>query len=252
MKDRILISVMSLFMMSFMTSCSESLPFSEKTYKDIYLWVYPSEINLSEYENSGDFQVSTNQYGWEIQNWPSWVNLTETYGYESSNVPFTVDRNNTNYTRSDYITVATNQDGFIKEVKVLVSQPPTPKTAPFTITSIEIGNIDYNGNVINDYGTTIYSWQTKYLAPKLYISVNVPGTYTIYTKLYFDGYLSQGTSSPKGYTNKREIKVTKSTSYVLSTGWGKDTAGNWHAGNYRWEFYLFDEKIGEKSFRIYY
>lgn len=326
-------------------SCSDSWPYSEEEYKNVWIDVYPSYISLNEDEFSGEFAVSSS-VSWYIYDSPSWVNITSSYGYGYDNVSFTVDENDDNSTRYGYIKIRTDE-GFTKETEVQVAQPPTAQfdaymsttnysssgdwwyltvkaassrswtisksdswvhlgssnnssysyngkgnenvliyvdansssysrsskltvkcgtktksititqngksnKAPFVITSIEIGNTDYKGNVINNYGSKIYSYQTKYLQPKLYVSVNTPGKYKIYHKLYKpDGTLSTGSSSPSGYSSSREVSLYSTTSYVYMYGWGSNTAGNWSAGQYRWEFWYNGEKIGEKSFTIY-
>ena len=326
------------------TSCSDSWPYSEEAYNNVWIDVYPSYISLDEDVFSGEFTVNSSD-SWYIYDCPSWVNILYSYGYGYDNVSFTVNENDGSSTRYGSIKIRTDE-GFTKEAEVEVAQPPTvqfeasmstanysasgdwrylsvkaassrswtvsksdswvhlgnsysssntyngkgnedikiyvdansssysrsstltvkcgTKTksititqdgksnkAPFVITYIEIGNTDYYGNIINDYGSTIYSYQTRYLTPKLYVSVNTSGTYKIYNKLYKpDGTLSIGTSSPTGYTNSKEVTLYSYTSYVYMYGWGNNTAGHWKAGQYRWEFWYNGEKIGEKSFII--
>lgn len=327
------------------TSCSESWPYSEEEYKNVWIDVNPSIISLDEDEFSGEFNVRSSD-SWYIYYCPSWINISSSSGYGYENVSFTVDENNGSSTRYGKVKIRTDE-GFTKEAEVEIAQPPTvqfdasmsitnysasgdwwyltvkaassrswtisksdswihlgssysssysysgkgdedvkiyvdansssysrsskltikcgTKTKsititqdgksnrkPFVITSVEVRNIDYNGNAITDFGKTIYSYQTKYLQPKLNITVNTSGTYTIYTKLYRpNGTMSSGSSSPAGYSFSDTQKLYSSTTGWRLSGWGGNTAGHWSAGQYRWEFWYNGEKIGEKSFTIY-
>lgn len=345
MKAKYIIQLLACSLISILVACSDSWPYSEDAYNNTWIEVYPSYISLDEDEFSGEFTVSSSE-SWYVYDSPSWINLSNSYGYGYDNVSFTVDENDGSSSRYGYIKIRTDE-GFTKEAEVEVSQPPTVQfeasmsttnysasgdwwylsikaasfrswtisksdswvhlgssysssysysgkgnedvkiyvdantstysrsstltvkcgskaksititqdgksnREPFVITSIEIGNTDYDGNMINNYGSTIYSYQTRYLTPKLYVSVNTPGTYKIYHKLYKpDGALSTGTSSPSGYTSSREVTLYSYTSYTYMYGWGNNTAGHWKAGQYRWEFWYSGSKIGEKSFTIY-
>ena len=345
MKAKYLIFVMVSCLATIFTSCSDSWPYSEEEYNNVWIDVYPSYISLDEDEFSGEFYVSSTD-SWYIYDCPSWINISNSYGYGYDDVNFTVDENNGSSTRYGYVKIRTDE-GFTKEAEVEIAQPPTvqfeasmsttnysasgdwwyltvkaassrswtisksdswvhlgnsysssysysgkgnedvkiyvdansssysrsskltvkcgSKTksititqdgksnkAPFTITSVEVRNVDYNGNAITDFGKTIYSYQTKYLQPKLNITVNTPGTYTVYTKLYRpNGTLSSGTSSPTGYSFSNTETLYSNTTWWRLSGWGSSTAGNWSAGQYKWEFWYNGSKIGEKSFTIY-
>ena len=329
----------------FITSCSESWPYSEDAYNKIWINVSPSYIFLDEDELSGEFTVESTDR-WYVYDSPSWVNMSSLYGYGYDNVSFTVDENDGSSTRYGHIKIRTDE-GFTKEAEIEVAQSPTvqfeasmsrtnysasgdywyltvnaassrswtisksdswvhlgsssstsysysgkgkelvaihvdsnpysskrssvltvkcgskSKTititqdgktnyVPFVITSVDVANVTYEGSFINNYGSRIYSYQTRYLKPKLYINVKTSGKYTVYTKLYMpNGSLSTGTSSPTGYSYSNTLTLYSwTTSWELS-GWGSNTAGCWSAGKYRWEFWYNGEKIGEKSFTIY-
>ena len=249
MKAKYFIIVLVSCLATLFTSCSESWPYSEDAYDMVWIGVYPSYISLDEDEFSGEFTVESSDY-WYIYSYPSWINISNTSGYGYEHVAFTVDENSDNSTRYGHIKIRTSA-GLTKETEIEIAQPPTVK-APFTITKVEVANIDYDWNIINNYGSKIYSYQTKYLAPRIYVSVYTPGTYTIYTKLYDpNGKLVYGTSSPAGYTFKEDVALKSTTSYVNLGGWGKNTSGSYSSGQYRWEFWYNGEKIGEKSFTIY-
>lgn len=249
MKTKYFILVLASCLATLFTSCSESWPYSEEAYDNTWIDAYPSYISLDEDELNGEFTVSSSDY-WYIYSSPSWINISNTSGYGYELVTFTVDENRGNSTRYGYIKIKTSE-GITKEAEVEIAQPHTVK-APFTITKVEVANVDYNSNIINNYGSTIYSYQTRFLKPRIYVSVNTPGKYTVNTKLYDSkGTLSTGTSSPTGYSFNNDITLTSTTSYVNLTGWGNSIPGNWPAGQYRWEFWYNNAKIGEKSFTIY-
>ena len=345
MKARhILIVVVNFFIMS-LTSCSDSMPYSEEEYKNVWIDVYPSYISLDEDEFSGEFNVFSSD-SWYIYDCPSWINISNTHGYGYDDVYFTADENNSSSTRYGYVKIRT-VEGFTKEAEVEIAQPPTvqfeasmsttnysvlgdwryltvkaassrnwtisksdswvhlgssysssysysgkgyedvaiyvdsnpyssPRSStltvkcgsesktitisqdgksdktPFAITSIEVGNVDYNWNFINNYGTTIYSYQTQYLTPRIYVTVYTPGTYTVYVKLYNpNGELVTGNISPTGYSYSYDITLYSSTTYKNLMGWGSRTSGHYSAGQYKFEIYYNSQKIGEKSFSIY-
>ena len=132
----------------------------------------------------------------------------------------------------------------IKSVIADYYEENSTSSVPFTITSVKFANTDYDRNIINDYGNIIYSSQSMYLSPKLYINAEVSGTYDIYVKCYWpSGTLSTGSTSPSGYSFKRSITVTKGSGSYELAGWG-GKAGYWSAGQYRFEFYYEGDLIG--------
>ena len=192
---------------------------------------------------------------WTISKSDYWVhfgyssNTSYTYsGKGNDDIQIYVEKNNSTESRSAKLTVSCGN----KTKSITITQEAKKNNAPFTITSVSIANIENGGKIINDYGSVIYSYKTKYLRPKLFINVIKTGTFTIYTKLYTpDGILSTGNISPSGYTYKTDVYINSYTTSVELLGWGGNNAGHWKAGKYRWEFWYNSEKIGEKSFTIY-
>lgn len=127
----------------------------------------------------------------------------------------------------------------------------TAYNAPFTINSVSIGNVDRDGDIITSYGSTIYSYKTKYIKPKLSVNVNKAGTYDIYVKFYSPSGLSTSSDSPAGYSYTSSVTMTSGTTSYYVSGWGGTDAGHWKAGNYLIEFYYNGNLIGSKSFTIY-
>lgn len=192
---------------------------------------------------------------WTITKSDYWVHLGSSYsssytysgmGYED--VKIYVDENPYSYSRSSTLTIKCGT----KTKTVTITQDGKSSNTPFVITNVEVANVDYNWNYINDYGTKIYSYQTQFLTPRIYVTVYTPGTYTVYAKLINpSGMMVTGNSSPSGYSFSQDITLNSSTTYKNLMGWGGSTSGHYSAGQYRWEFWYNGSKIGEKSFTIY-
>lgn len=123
---------------------------------------------------------------------------------------------------------------------------------PFIITKLEVANTDEDSNIIQDYGETIWDYKTKYLTPRITVKpFKSTGTYTIYVKLYKDGSLRTGTSSPSGYSYSSKVTISGNSSQVFTlSGWGSKTAGHWSTGEYRFEIWYDDYCIGSKTFKV--
>lgn len=124
--------------------------------------------------------------------------------------------------------------------------------APFIVLDIEIGFSDSKGNIITKHGQTLYSSKSKYIDPIATIKALRPFSCTVDCKLYANGKLSEGQFSENGYTYTSEISRYKTiTNEEEIGGWGNNTAGNWKAGNYRFEIWYKGEKMYTKNFKIY-
>ena len=121
---------------------------------------------------------------------------------------------------------------------------------PFLITKFEVANVDYNNNIIQDYGVTIWDNKSLYLKPRITVKpLSGADTYTITIKLYQNNKLYTGKSTDYTYTN--DISVSGQSGQVISlTGWGSSTSGFWPAGNYRFEVWYGDYCLGSKSFKV--
>jgi len=122
--------------------------------------------------------------------------------------------------------------------------------SPMSFNSASVRNENAEGEVITDWGVTIYSYRTRYLTPKINVTVRKAGNYDIYVKMYGPDGLTTGSNSPSGYSYKTTKYFSEGTHDVKLTGWGSDTAGHWNAGNYRFEFYLNNKLLGTKYFTI--
>lgn len=123
---------------------------------------------------------------------------------------------------------------------------------PFIITKLEVANVDSNSKIISDFGRTIWDHKTKYLQPRITLKpFKSSGTYTIYVKLYKNGSLTTGTSSPSGYSYSDKVTISGNFSHVFTlSSWGSDTAGHWSAGEYRFEIWYDDYCVGSKTFKV--
>ncbi|MGN0033990.1 MAG: hypothetical protein ACI358_09490 [Candidatus Limimorpha sp.] len=125
---------------------------------------------------------------------------------------------------------------------------------PFIITKMEVANVEYNGDIIQDYGSTIYDFKTKYLKPRITIKpFKTSGSYTVYVKLYKDNVLQRNTSSsPEDSTFSNSVTISGSSNQTVElSGWGSNNAGQWGIGTYRYEVWYNDYCLGSKKFKVF-
>lgn len=114
------------------------------------------------------------------------------------------------------------------------------ESAPISIYDIKIANVDNDGNIISDYGSSIFSESTYYLKPKIYYKSNIKDNVSLKLKFYSsNGSLRVGDTSPIGYSTKDEISINGNGIRKL-TGWGSNTKGSWASGNCRVEVWYND------------
>lgn len=125
------------------------------------------------------------------------------------------------------------------------------KSSPLIISSVMIANSDKDNNLLTQYGSSIYSYSTQYIKPRLSIKAKTAGEYPIYVKFYTaDAVLSTGTDSPSGYSYCNTVTLTEGSNLIALNGWGSSQSGKWKAGNYRMEFYYKDKLIYTKYYTI--
>ena len=125
---------------------------------------------------------------------------------------------------------------FMEECQKVGAGSGSISEIPFLITKMEVANVEKDGSIIQDYGSTIYDFKTKYLKPKITIKpLKTSGSYTLYVKLYKDNVLTKG-SSADDYSYSDTITINGSSPQVLHlSGWGSATAGHWSIATYRFE-----------------
>lgn len=123
-------------------------------------------------------------------------------------------------------------------------------TYPLIITDIEIANVTYDGDIITNYGNSIYESTTMYLQPRIKYTGLCSGTKTLKVKLYCpDGSLSTGSYSTYSYSDDAYLYEGEN-SFTLS-GWGNENKGNWRSGTYRIEIWYENTCLKSKTFTIY-
>ncbi len=138
-----------------------------------------------------------------------------------------------------------------RELNGEIDDTATEPIFPFKIKDVLIGNIDYNGNIITDYGYGIYSSKTQYLIPKLTIETDIEGTYDIYVKAYRNGKIRRGDKSPSKYSYSERVSLKKGKNEYTLLGWGSSEPGNWDAGEAKFEFYFCGLIVFTKEIFVY-
>lgn len=128
------------------------------------------------------------------------------------------------------------------------------KSSVIEVVEISFGNVEYNGDVINAYGTSLNDYDMRFISPKIkYNGLNsVSETIELKTKIFTpDGTLWRGDSSPTGYSQSMSITVSPGNnhSYTLS-GYGKSQKSIFTSGTYRYELWYGDNILYSTSFVI--
>ncbi len=172
----------------------------------------------------------------------------------------TIKRRNTN--NGNTTTVNTGGGNKKKGERKKPTPTPTPvdqrkkKKDPMskvTITKLQIGNTDYDGDVIDAFGTSIYAADMKYATPKItYNCTAATGEVTIYTKIYRpDGTMMTGNSSPEGYTTSDGADFDKGNGNAITfPGWGNADGGSYTEGTYRWELWYNNKRLYSTNFTL--
>lgn len=125
-------------------------------------------------------------------------------------------------------------------------------TYPIIITDIKIGNSYYGGDLETGYGSTIYSYNTMYLKPKIYYTGLKSCSPYLKIKWYKpSGELSTGSSSPYGFSQGSSYSVSEGQHELALSGWGGTDRGHWSSGTYRIEVWYNDICLKSKTFTIY-
>jgi hypothetical protein len=122
---------------------------------------------------------------------------------------------------------------------------------PIIIKSLKIGNVYKDGSIETDYGNTLYNSNTMFIQPQIeYIGLKTYQTVVLYQKLYKNGILQTGTSSPYGYSTKCDVYIYEDGTTELM-GWGYEMKGCWSAGSYRYEIWYNNICLKALDFTIY-
>lgn len=140
-----------------------------------------------------------------------------------------------------------------KEIRLYSGTTPISTSNLLSISSVSFANTDKNGNIINDYGQTLYDGKVQYLKPKLYYY----GKYSsnqealLYIR-YFksSGDLVSGTTSPLGFSYKETITIKPGSNNLTLTAYGNESATNYKEGTCKVEIWIDGEKLYETSVKI--
>lgn len=124
---------------------------------------------------------------------------------------------------------------------------------PIIITDMEIGNTYNDGSIETNYGSSIYDYNTMFLAPKITYTGLCQRSIELKVKLYMpSGAMASGTVSPSGYTYSQTISVSEGDNFTYELkGWGSSNKGNYSSGTYRFEIWYGDRCLKSKQFRVY-
>ena len=130
------------------------------------------------------------------------------------------------------------------------TRPAAAETAddepPITLTSVVFANMDYDRNVLTDFGQQLYS-DMQYLQAKIYYKKKVSMTRTVTLRIKIiqpNGTLLRGSSSPADCTFTETVKFPGTTGYYVVHGWGNKEGNAYMPGRYRYEIWC-------EGFRLY-
>lgn len=183
--------------------------------------------------------VKTNASSWDASGVPSWCSITEK---SRSSFCISYEANPNSYTRTGSMTIYTNNG---KEVRIDMSQRAGSQQSELTITGAKFSNQDYDGNILSDYGSTLYSDDMRYLSCRVdYNGLSSSITKYVYIKIYNpDGSLKTGDSSPEGYSYRQEITFNSGNNSAWVGSWGNNSQSSYVEGTYRYEIWIDGKKV---------
>ena len=145
-----------------------------------------------------------------------------------------------------------NIRSFYYDLRYDVNRFITNGGIPITITDVNVGNVNREGEWITKPGDTIFSEETYYLKPQIQVISLQSADYTIRYKLYCNGYLRENTKDNPGYTSSPWSGHLSSgiEKTIKMSGWGADRKGHWPAGDYKIEIWYEDICLKTKEFVI--
>ncbi|MDR0830715.1 MAG: hypothetical protein LBN95_11485 [Prevotellaceae bacterium] len=215
------------------------------------LSVSPTSIHFESSGGSETLIVKTNiSGGFSISAESSWcsVSISGKYLY------LDCKQNTSANSRNDYFYVNAGK----KQVKVELYQAGKKQIRSdadrIRITDVKLGNVDKKGNILNDYGYTLYD-TSSYIRPKISYENIARETkdITLYMKIIKpDGTLSNG-SATDNYSYSTSLSLSEYTTRGENTflGWGNAEKSSWKiTGTYTWEIWCSDKLLYTKTFEI--
>ncbi len=124
---------------------------------------------------------------------------------------------------------------------------------PLYIDEMEVSNADAHGNLIGGYGRDIAAANSMYLMPRIkYFGLKGGMRVELLVRLYDrDGKLVTGTTSPAGYSYSYRLDpIEPGVNSLMLSGWGGADRGHFEPGTYRYEVWLGDMCLKQKSFTL--
>jgi hypothetical protein len=143
-----------------------------------------------------------------------------------------------------------NKTGYVNG-KYLTSTPP-----PLEITSLRVGNTDYNGRWLTNVGNILYSSQMRYLSPVITYNATFSGQVIFFIKIIQpNGELFRNPStSPSGFTtnnNNRPYQITRGNNQTLYlSGWGSDSSSVYQSGEWIIEVWYNNRRLWSEKINI--
>lgn len=139
------------------------------------------------------------------------------------------------------------------EVRLYSGITPIVRSDIFSISGVTFANYNKEGQVISDYGQPLLDGSVKFLTPRIYYSGKYANNQdvTLYFR-YFNssGELVSGTSSPIGFSFKRDVTIRPGVNSVELSGFGNEAASSYREGVCKVEIWLDGEKIYETEVTI--
>ena len=208
------------------------------------LTVTPTTLEYDASEGSITINVDTNVSSWSYGAVNSWLSINR----NGSSLTITCAANDNISERTDIFRI----EAYGKELKINVKQKGKVLSFskfPFQIDRIEIGNADYNGNIIDDYGNRLSSNKMRYLKPKIYYTGFADGkSITIYYKIFnSDGKLNYDSYTGLGSA----VTIYQGSNNAPLLSWGSSSKSIYSSGTYRIEIWCNGIRCGTRNFTIY-
>jgi regulator of replication initiation timing len=101
------------------------------------------------------------------------------------------------------------------------------------INSISIGNTTKSGEIVDNYGATLYANRIRFLSIRTTCDSRITGNKTFYIKIINpSGTLRSGNNSPKGYSYDWNVYVSKGLNSLDLGGFGTESGGSYISGIY--------------------
>jgi hypothetical protein len=140
-----------------------------------------------------------------------------------------------------------NKTGCVNSTYLTSTQPP------FVITSLKVGNVDYDGRWLTNAGNTLYSSQMRYLKPVVTYDTTDNGKDTFFVKIIQpNGAIFRNASvSPSGFTFSNESQVNRGSNQTLNlSGWGDKTSSLYQAGEWTVEIWYNNKRMWTEKINI--